>query len=85
MVALEAVDDIDDMALLKRLIQRHARYTGSSRAQRLLAAWSTAVTHFTRVMPTEYKRALESQGARHGDHIRSAMGHDRSRELRQWA
>jgi glutamate synthase (ferredoxin) len=85
MVTLETVDDIDDMALIKRLVQRHARYTGSSRARRLLASWRTAVTQFVRVMPVEYKRALESQGTRHTDQIRRAIGEDRQPERRQWA
>jgi glutamate synthase domain-containing protein 3 len=85
MVALEALDDIEDMALLKRLVQRHMRHTGSGRARQLLASWSTAVTQFVRVMPTEYKRALEAQGTRHVDHIQSAIGEGRRREQRQWA
>ena len=85
MVALEPVDDEEDMVLLKRLIQRHARYTGSGRARQLLASWTTTVSQFVRVMPTEYKRALESQGARHGDHIRTAIGNHSRREQRQWA
>jgi glutamate synthase domain-containing protein 2/glutamate synthase domain-containing protein 3 len=85
MVALEAVDEIDDMALVKRLVQRHMRYTGSGRARQLLASWATAVTQFVRVMPTDYKRALEAQGTRHVDHIQSAIGESRRREQRQWA
>jgi len=88
MVALEPVDDDEDVALLERLVRRHARYTGSGRARRLLASWSASFARFIRVMPTEYKRALEAQGTRHVDHLRSAMGartDDRLREQRQWA
>ena len=85
MVALESVEDIEDMALLKRLIQRHARFTGSGRARQLLSTWSATVHQFMRVMPTEYRRALEAQGATHVDHIRSAMITDRRTERRQWA
>jgi glutamate synthase domain-containing protein 2/glutamate synthase domain-containing protein 1/glutamate synthase domain-containing protein 3 len=85
MVALEPVEESEDVALLKRLIQRHVRYTDSARARRLLANWSATVAQFVRVMPTEYRRALESQGTRHVDHIRSAIAGNRSAELRQWA
>ena len=85
MVTLESVEDIEDMALLKRLIQRHARFTGSGRARQLLSTWSATVHQFMRVMPTEYRRALEAQGATHVDHIRSAMITDRRTERRQWA
>jgi glutamate synthase domain-containing protein 3 len=73
------------MALVKRLVQRHARFTHSGRARRLLATWSTSLTQFVRVMPIEYKRALESQGTRHIDQIRRAIGEDRRPERRQWA
>jgi glutamate synthase domain-containing protein 3 len=88
MVALESVDDSDDVLLLRRLIQRHVRLTGSGHAQRLLASWPTTVSRFVRVMPTEYKRALEAQGARHVDSIERAIGDfaaHRSAEHRQWA
>ena len=39
MVALEPVEEEADVALLKKLISRHARYTGSARARRVLANW----------------------------------------------
>jgi glutamate synthase (NADPH) large chain len=88
MVALEPVEDDEDVALLERLIRRHARYTGSGRARRLLASWSAAFAQFVRVMPTEYKRALEAQGVRHVDSLERAIGSltaHPARERRQWA
>jgi glutamate synthase domain-containing protein 3 len=88
MVAVEPVEDDEDVTLLERLVRRHARYTGSGRARRLLASWSASFAQFVRVMPTEYKRALEAQGVRHVDHLRSAMSvstGNRPREQRQWA
>jgi len=88
MVALEPVEDDEDVTLLERLIRRHARYTGSGRARRLLASWNASFAQFVRVMPTEYKRALEAQGARHVDHLARAIGNVAglpAREQRQWA
>ena len=43
------------------MIFRHAQFTGSERAQEILAAWSHWVPYFVRVMPNDYKRVLEAQ------------------------
>ena len=47
-----------DEAILKRLIERHFKYTGSTRARNLLDDWSAARGKFVKIFPTEYKRAL---------------------------
>lgn len=47
-----------DEAILKNLIERHFKYTGSTRARALLDDWSAARSKFVKVFPTEYKRAL---------------------------
>lgn len=47
-----------DETLLKSLIEKHFRYTGSERAKELLANWDTARRKFVKVFPSEYKRAL---------------------------
>ena len=47
-----------DEYILKALIERHFRHTGSERAKALLADWDQARTRFIKVHPTEYKRAL---------------------------
>ena len=44
--------------MLKALIERHFKHTGSTRARALLDEWSTARGKFVKVFPTEYKRAL---------------------------
>jgi len=44
---------------LKALIEKHVKYTNSNRGSELLADWETSLSHFVRVMPTEYKRALK--------------------------
>ena len=49
---------LTDEQILKGLIERHFRYTGSERAKALLADWENARTRFVKVLPTEYKRAL---------------------------
>src|SRR5690606_30418493 len=47
-----------DEAILKGLIERHFKYTGSTRARVLLDDWANARTRFVKVFPSEYKRAL---------------------------
>jgi glutamate synthase (NADPH/NADH) large chain len=47
-----------DEIILKRLVERHFKYTGSTRARNILDDWSTERTRFIKVFPTEYKRAL---------------------------
>jgi glutamate synthase domain-containing protein 3 len=47
-----------DEAVLRRLIENHARYTGSRQAQALLEAWPASRAKFVKVFPKEYRRAL---------------------------
>jgi glutamate synthase (NADPH/NADH) large chain len=53
-----------DEALLKGLIERHLRYTGSTVALRVLDHWDAYRGKFVKVFPTEYKRALTELHAR---------------------
>jgi glutamate synthase (NADPH/NADH) large chain len=56
-----------DEAILKNLIERHFKYTGSTRARALLDDWSNARNKFVKVFPSEYKRALAEMHARKVD------------------
>jgi glutamate synthase (NADPH) large chain len=58
MVELEGVVEDEDVELLRSLVQRHADYTGSGVAERLLSDWDSALRHFVKVMPVDYKRVL---------------------------
>ena len=62
-VALEKVEAAEDAVELKALIQNHQQYTGSETAREILSDWETAVTKFVKVMPIDYKRALEEMAA----------------------
>jgi glutamate synthase (NADPH/NADH) large chain len=48
-----------DETILKRLIERHFKHTGSTRARFLLDNWAEGRARFVKVFPTDYKRALE--------------------------
>jgi len=47
-----------DEVILRGLIERHFKYTGSTRARNLLDNWAVSRSKFVKVFPTEYKRAL---------------------------
>jgi glutamate synthase domain-containing protein 3 len=47
-----------DEAQLKKLLEDHARWTGSQRAREILDNWAASRSRFVKVFPTEYKRAL---------------------------
>jgi len=47
-----------DEALLRELVERHVRLTGSTRALSMLDDWEAARAKFVKVLPNEYKRAL---------------------------
>jgi glutamate synthase (NADPH/NADH) large chain len=47
-----------DLERLNLLITRHARFTGSTVADRILTDWKKYCPMFRKVMPVEYRRAL---------------------------
>lgn len=47
-----------DAERLYQLIERHAHYTGSTRAKEILDNWEANLSKFVKVMPVEYRRAL---------------------------
>jgi glutamate synthase (NADPH/NADH) large chain len=48
-----------DEQRLRLLIEKHRRYTGSEKARRILENWSDYATRFLKVMPVDYRLALE--------------------------
>lgn len=59
MVDIEPMTEASDRELLRSLIERHVAYTGSEYAARILRDWSEMLPQFVKVMPVEYRRALE--------------------------
>jgi glutamate synthase (ferredoxin) len=58
MVSLEKLEDADETEALRQLIKRHADYTKSQKAFKVLALWEEMVPKFVKVMPKDYKRVL---------------------------
>ncbi len=53
-----------DAQRLKAIITAHHRYTGSCRAAAVLDRWTDYLPRFVKVMPVDYRRALEQMQAR---------------------
>jgi glutamate synthase (NADPH/NADH) large chain len=64
MVDLEPLVEAEDEQRLKRLIENHARYTSSRKAQEILGAWAQHRAKFVKVFPKEYRRALAEMAQR---------------------
>lgn len=58
MVDLESVSDEKDIAMLKRMIEQHIKFTGSPLAKHIMDNWRDKINQFVKVMPMEYRRAL---------------------------
>jgi glutamate synthase (NADPH/NADH) large chain len=54
-----------DEVILKRMLEKHVRYTGSSKAQEVLDGWASYRPRFVKVFPREYRRALGELAAAH--------------------
>jgi glutamate synthase (NADPH/NADH) large chain len=63
MVDLDKVEDIDDVAELKELIEKHHIFTGSTVARRIMDNWDDCLPQFVKVIPQDYKRALSELAA----------------------
>ncbi len=57
MVDFDPLDE-DDIAYLQKMIEKHAEYTGSEVAKRLLVDWRGTLARMIKVIPVDYKRAL---------------------------
>jgi len=59
MVDLSPIDDAQEAAYLYTMIKRHAGYTGSAYAESILKDWAEMIPYFVKVMPMDYRKALE--------------------------
>jgi glutamate synthase domain-containing protein 3 len=62
MVVIESLE-AEDEAFVHAIVERHVTLTGSAIGARVLEHWSSNLARFVRVMPTDYKLAIERQRA----------------------
>jgi glutamate synthase (ferredoxin) len=65
MVSLTSLEDQTEIELVKDMIFRHAEHTGSRRATEILLAWDQFVAKIIRILPNDYRRALEEAAVAH--------------------
>ncbi len=61
MVGLGRLEDPEEIAAVKAMVERHASLTDSAHARRLLSAWKDTVARLVRVVPHDYRRVLDAQ------------------------
>jgi glutamate synthase (ferredoxin) len=60
MVGLEKLEDAEEIAAIYAMVKKHADYTRSQKAFKVLALWEEMVPKFVKVMPKDYKRVLQA-------------------------
>jgi glutamate synthase (ferredoxin) len=61
MVSLFPLDDPEEIERVGQMVRRHAEYTRSERARKVLALWEEMVPSFVKVYPNDYRRVIETQ------------------------
>jgi glutamate synthase domain-containing protein 2/glutamate synthase domain-containing protein 3/glutamate synthase domain-containing protein 1 len=74
LVDLEKLEEPEEIAELQDLVGEHARRTGSPLAEQLLSEWEDRIADFTKVMPRDYRRALEMKVQEETAEWRASMG-----------
>ena len=59
MVELSSLDNEEDESFVKDAVSRHVYWTGSAYAKKILDNWAGHRNRFVKVLPVEYKRALQ--------------------------
>jgi glutamate synthase (NADPH) large chain len=62
-VELEELEHPEDIALARRLLERHTELTDSDVARRILHSWRRSIARFVKVMPVEYREAIARRQA----------------------
>ncbi len=64
MVELESIWQAEDQRIIQDLIIRHYQWTGSAQAKRILDNWREMSGKFVKVMPIDYRKAMEKMRQR---------------------
>jgi glutamate synthase (ferredoxin) len=86
MVGLSSITDDEEIAAVKRLIERHEDCTGSRRAATVLANWEEYLPKFVKVLPKDYARVLTAlqriqQAGLSGDQAAMAAFEENTRDV----
>ena len=64
MVEASGLEDPEEIAYVRGLIEDHHHYTGSELAARILVDFNRALPRFVKVLPVDYKRVLVEEAAK---------------------
>ncbi|KAK3683562.1 putative glutamate synthase [Podospora appendiculata] len=64
MVEAGPLEDPEEVAFVRGLIEDHHHYTGSELAARILVDFNRALRRFIKVLPVDYKRILQEEAAK---------------------
>ena len=86
MVALERIEEPAELEKVHGMIQRHAEYTQSERARKVLALWDVMAPRFVKVLPKDYKRMIQAiqrvtQSGLSGDEALMAAFEENAKDL----
>jgi len=60
MVNLEKLEDPDEIAEVKAMIENHVAYTNSAYARQILEDWDNLLSSFVKVIPKDYQRMIRA-------------------------
>ncbi|HEX3033180.1 MAG TPA: glutamate synthase-related protein, partial [Bacillota bacterium] len=60
LVLLEKLEDHEEIAEVRAMVEKHTQYTGSGRGQDVLNNWDSLVSKFVKVIPKDYKKMVEA-------------------------
>ncbi|KAB5582623.1 putative glutamate synthase [Coniochaeta sp. 2T2.1] len=64
MVEASGIEDPEEIAFVRGVIEDHHHYTGSELAARILVDFNRALARFIKVLPVDYKRVLAEEAAK---------------------
>lgn len=64
MVQVSGIEDVNEIAFVRGLIEDHHHYTGSELAARILLDFNRALPRFVKVLPIDYKRVMDEEAAK---------------------
>lgn len=64
MVEASGIEDPEEIAFVRGVIEDHHHYTGSELAARILVDFNRALPRFVKVLPVDYKRVLAEEAAK---------------------
>ena len=79
LVSMTEVSDSHDIEIIKDLIQRHAKETGSELAKKILKDFDNYIRHFKKIVPNDYQKMMteiakgEERGLNHDEAVLEAF------------